>query len=213
MRKTTLLCVAFAAAVSVNAQSLKPEAGDFGMEIGLRPFAQDAAVSLIDDGLKMRYFLTDADVLRMQIGFNRQQVSESSIGKKTSYGKFDVLLGYERHKSISDRVDAFAGAQIGWQKNFAAIDKGGEKYINRDWNGHHGENYFVCGLMTGIDIYLWKGLYCGPEIGLQWNHAKACALKADDGSGIMTFDTPSASVTTSGIGFYAEPSIRLGWVF
>jgi hypothetical protein len=212
MKKLSLFLVAVVATMSVSAQSLMPKKGDFGLEIGLTPFSQNAVFCLLDDGVKMRYFLTDADALRLQVGFIQSLTADTEIHHKAAHGIYDILAGYERHFNMSDRIDLYAGAQAGFLKEFAYYKTVSSTHVNTDLNGHIGVNHFMAGALTGIDVYLWKGLYCGAEMGLKWNITREGTKKEKDDNGGTTIH-PAPTVTASAIGFYIDPAIRLGWTF
>lgn len=211
MKKYVVLLATLVAVMNVSAQSLMPEKGDFGLEIGLKPFSQDAVFNLIDNGIKARYFVSDVDAIRFQIAYSQYKTTDMELNQKSTYGVYDILAGYERHMNMSNRIDLYVGAQTGYQKDFAYYKEGATTYINADNNGHVGLNSFMAGALTGIDVYLWKGLYCGAEMGLKWNMVKEATKKEKKGDGTLTY--PSSDIKVSSFGFYIDPAIRLGWTF
>lgn len=206
MKKSMILMAVLVAVMSVNAQSKTPEKGDVKVEIGLRPFSESAVFNLIDNGVRLRYFLTDNDALRLRVGFNWGQTKETiSTRNKTGYSNYDLCLGYERHWSVSGRISLYAGAQAGCSRLLAFhYDASGNKYETTDNNGHFSGWQFMGGIFTGIDVYLWKGLYCGAEMGLMMEQTK-------ESQSSYTFAPIAHTYTTAG--FYCEPAIRLGWTF
>lgn len=213
MKRFFFILLAFMAVVRLNAQHmpLLPEKGDVGIEISIRPFSGNAIVNLVDDGVKLRFFLTNNDALRLQTGFNWARTSDSSYDHKAGYGSYDFIFGYERHWNVSNRVGLYVGAQAGYLKDFAYYKSPVTTFINTDHSGHIGSNHLMAGFFTGIDVYLWKGLYCGAEIGMKWNMVKECAEKEKTNGGTTTGPIPT--LTNMSIGFYCEPAIRLGWTF
>ena len=135
-----ILMAALVAVMSVNAQGIMPEKGDMGVEIGLRPFSESAVFNLIDNGIRLRYFLTDNDALRLRLGFNWGQTKEttsSSNLNKSGYSNCDLSLGYERHWGVSERISLYAGVQAGCSRLLAFhYDASGNKYETTDNNGH-----------------------------------------------------------------------------
>ena len=208
MKRRMFFWVTFMVTLSVNAQSLLPEKGNLGIEIGFKPFSESTTINLIDNSIKLRYFLTDYDALRLRVGFNWGQTREttSSINRnKSGYSNYDLSLGYEHHWGVSDRIDLYAGAQAGSSRLLAFYyDASGNKYETTDNNGHFSGWQFMGGVFTGIDVYLWKRLYCGAEIGLALEQTK-------ENQSSYTFAPTAHTYTTAG--FYCEPAIRLGWTF
>lgn len=208
MKKSMILMAALVAVMSVNAQGIMPEKGDMGVEIGLRPFSESAVFNLIDNGIRLRYFLTDNDALRLRLGFNWGQTkgtTSSSNLNKSGYSNCDLSLGYERHWGVSERISLYAGVQAGCSRLLAFhYDASGNKYETTDNNGHFSGWQFMGGAFTGIDVYLWKGLYCGAEMGLMMERTR-------ESQSSYTFAPIAHTYTTAG--FYCEPAIRLGWTF
>lgn len=211
MKKISLMLVAFVATMSMSAQNLLPQKGDFGLEIGMKPFSQSGVFNLVDNGIKMRYFLSDADAVRLQVAFDANQSVDKLNNNKSTSGAYDIIAGYERHFGLSDRIDAYVGAQAGFLKDFAVHQTPSTTTFNSDLNGHVGVNRFMAGALTGIDVYVWKGLYCGAEMGLKWNMSQEADKKVKDGAGTSVFYT--SDVKASSFGFYIDPAIRIGWMF
>ncbi|MBR4433744.1 MAG: outer membrane beta-barrel protein [Bacteroidaceae bacterium] len=190
------------AAVSVNAQNITPEKGDLGVEIGLNPTGNDGGFRLIDNGIRLRYFLTANDALRLRVGWNMTKTDGKIVTSyNSSYGNIDLGLGYERHWGLSDRIDLYAGANAGYAMSFASYDG----YHTSDNNGHTRAHQLAAGVMTGIDVYLWKGLYAGVEMGLLLTQTK-------EREGSINYESYPEHTYLVG-GFYCEPALRVGWTF
>ena len=209
-RKYLCVLVALVAAVSVNvkAQTLLPEKGDFGLEIGFKPISGNTVFNLLDDGVKLRYFLTDNDALRLGLGFNLARVKGKTLTSlQSGYSNYDFNLGYERHWGMSDRIDLYAGAMVGYTRYLAFYDDlnvPSGRHKTTDNNGHVSGHYSMGGIFTGLDFYLWKGLYCGAEVGLKVERMK-------ESQSSYTFASPAHTYINAG--FYCEPAIRVGWTF
>ncbi|MDE6489902.1 MAG: hypothetical protein K2L49_01945 [Muribaculaceae bacterium] len=195
MKKFILAVVAMVAMTNsqVMAQSeYAPAQGDFSTEVQFNPFSGDNVFSL--DALKFRYFLTDQDALLLQLGLDVNtdktipDTDNDQYFSKATNGNFRIDLGYERHFLQAGRVDLFAGARLGYERQFASyknVEKGsngngGTKDItteisNNDRNGHQGGNAFNMDIFTGIDFYLYKGLYTGAELGVNLRAFSPCA--------------------------------------
>lgn len=231
MKKFILAAVAMIAMTNsqVMAQSdYAPAQGDFSTEVQFNPFSGDNVFSL--DALKFRYFLTDQDALLLQLGLDvntNKAVPDTDNDQyytKTKHGNFRIDLGYERHFLQAGRVDLFAGARLGYERQFASytnVEKGpngngGTKDItteisNNDRNGHQGGNAFNMDIYTGIDFYLYKGLYTGAELGFNLRAFSPCASET------KVTDQDTVKDKTGGSNFhfgtYIVPAFRLGWKF
>lgn len=71
--------------------------------------------------------------------------------------------------------------------------------------------------LTGFDFYMYKGLYCGAEFGLQFRTTKYKNLGIEGkvaGTDIKSEDFEDTAKRTSlSLAFKAVPAIRLGWKF
>lgn len=109
----------------------KPAKGSWSTEVQINPFDQDGETFTLD-GLKVRYFLSDKDAVRLKIGFStsnykrNNEDSNEETGNSYDYqakykkGNVTVDLGYERHFDLGKRLDAYLGASIGIGKDFAS---------------------------------------------------------------------------------------------
>ncbi|MEG0464313.1 MAG: hypothetical protein RR592_10620, partial [Bacteroides sp.] len=71
-------------------------------------------------------------------------------------------------------------------------------------------------LFTGLDFYVYKGLYLGTELGLGLSNQKLSKMKCRvtfiDENDVNDFET-NDDVHNLNLGFYIEPVLRLGWTF
>lgn len=113
---------------NINAQD-KPEKGSFGTEIQFNPFDQDGKTFSLE-GLKLRYFLTDKDVLRLKLRLSGasnkfsldEKVNENVTNTsdfKTRTGLWGLNVGYERHFAVAHRVSVYVGGELGFSHHFA----------------------------------------------------------------------------------------------
>ena len=231
MKKITLVVAAVLAMCSANVSAQKvelPKAGSFGTEVQFNPFDQNGHQFQLD-ALKFRYFITDNDALRLNLGFGFGSHKEKEDDSKDDYtktksGDFSIDLGYERHWNVAKRMDLYAGAQIGIFKHFASEksektnDLGGgqvqtieTEYINQTSDGDRAHFGVAASVFTGLDFYIYKGLYIGTELGLNINSYKTneAKLKITDQPETKTKD----SDRYTNVNFDIEPTIRLGWTF
>ena len=66
-----------------------------------------------------------------------------------------------------------------------------------------------------MDVYICKGLYAGLEMGLGYGLDKTGRGKTStvDNTGATTESQGNSDSITSSFGFFATPSIRVGWFF
>lgn len=107
--------------------------------------------------------------------------------------QFQFALGYERHFIKEGRLDVFAGAELGYQMysysgdvtttinndrvsgttgsttRIQTTSNQKDEYKNQSTDGTNvNSNRFFAGLFTGVDFYIYKGLYVGTELGIRF---------------------------------------------
>lgn len=239
------------AAFGVNAQENVnlPEAGDFAVEVQFNPFADDFNTFELGDGIKLqgRYFFGAQDAVRIGLGFGvnsekntpnpEAEDATKDAWTKNRVSQFAIDLGYERHFMQSGRVDLYAGLGLGFQlyntcKTDNLIDvvdyasNGTPIYEQHEQKLYNAGswNQFNVKAFTGVDFYVYRGLFVGAELGLK------VGFKTFPGQytkgGIVTneqtgeqhwsdsYESPKGAKTTSfDLATYVEPSLRLGWTF
>ncbi len=212
-------------AFGIQAQdSTAPQKGDFSAELQVNPFGNNFNTFKMPS-LQGRYFISDRDAVRVGIGFGVESrkdngsVDNSNVWKKYRQGNFSINLGYERHFFNYKRVDLFAGVGIGYElwnakmtTSFSSNDIiTEEQYINYNDDDYKSSNEFAAKVYSGIDFYVYKGLYVGAEIGIKIGLQNFPEGSVKVGSGEKVKMSPSST------GFllktYAEPALRLGWMF
>ena len=219
MKKILMVAVMAVAAVSANAQ-YTPAKGDFSTQVTFRPFGSansgdDSTIKLNEAGVVGRYMLSDKDAVRAKLNFGWNSTSnETPDGKSYKEGSstlFGIALGYERHFSVNDRLDLYAGGEAAWKtygtyKEEVALDGSITEYSNTDG----GYNEIGVAAFTGINFYVYKKLFVGAEIGLSFAHK---SYKDYEERGNGTTITKENNKSENSLGFYAEPSLSLGWTF
>lgn len=111
----------------------KPAKGSWSTEVQINPFDQDGETFSLD-GLKVRYFLSDKDAIRLKVGFSStsSKYTDEDSHEESNYtysydkqykykkGNFNIDFGYERHFNLGKRLDAYLGGSLGFGKNFAS---------------------------------------------------------------------------------------------
>lgn len=123
--------------VCKHGKEYKPTKGSISTEVQFNPFDQKGEMFKLD-GLKVRYFLTNRDAIRLKLGFGighsnlsdsyDDRTDDNSTSPYTSYdteykstlGHVELNLGYERHFNLSKRLSAYVGASVGFNRHFAS---------------------------------------------------------------------------------------------
>lgn len=222
----TLAVLAVAAAFGANAQeSYAPEKGDFSVEVQVAPFSNSFKTFQID-GLQGRYFFSDKNAIRFGLGFgvNSNKSNESNdddkLWTKSTNSNFSINLGFENHFFNYKRIDLYAGAGLGFNMNKINQTRSlGDDKKTSTSNVENSYNEFAVKAFTGIDFYVYKGLYVGAEIGIKIGakHFPGSVVKGginDSGNWSNSYEVSKGTSSSSFVlGTYAEPSVRLGWKF
>lgn len=226
--------IAFASivAIAANAQAQNeyaPEQGDFSIELQFNPFSNNYTTFQIDQ-LRGRWFMTDKDALRFGIGFGVNTDKEiadpdnnSDNWKKNRTGKFSIAVGYERNIYSYKRVNLYAGASVGFsmQSTCSSTQKveNSETYTTKTYN-KDSFNEFTVNAFTGIDFFVYKGLFLGAELGINVGVKNMPATYSKGGVNPETqkwsdnYEYNKGSKSNAFVlGLRAEPALRLGWQF
>lgn len=241
MKKFSIVLILCLLATATTFAQYKPEAGSVTTEIQFNPFNQNGQNFSVD-GLKLRYFFNENNALRATIGFGvynnkfTQKDDNSSSEYKTRQGNFKLNLGYEYHIDIAPRLSAYVGLQTGFNiknaKTTGKYESNGTKSEVEIKGGALSEDdvndpsnidpsslmnagfEYNLGAFAGIDFYMYKGLYCGAEFGLDMNtfSSKKPSIKVKQGTTVNE-EKPNIKRNTLDVAFKAIPTIRLGWRF
>lgn len=222
--------VAIAAVVTLTAQQAQaqyaPKQGDFSTEVQFNPFDQNGNTFSLES-FRLRYFLTNKDAVRLDIGFSLSSHKVTADKdhddnySKSRNGHFNINFGYERHFFQSNRLDLYVGGQLCFRKNFAHYykqtdDKNTMEYTNLDGYDNRASRTISAAAFTGLDFYVYKGLYVGTEIQFALGGTKQSETnkeiyvdgKKDDGDYKSKDNTRDFSAA-----FEITPVLRLGWRF
>ncbi len=151
---------------------------------------------------------------------NNQEVETNN---KTT--QFQFALGYERHFMQEGRLDVYAGAEVGYKSTSYSGDitttinndvmtgttgntfrtqttsTRKEVYEKQNTTGSsiNSHNLFV-GLFTGVDFYVYKGLYVGTELGIRFANGVSQAnptLTTDFDQTVITTNTTGGTSTVT----------------
>ena len=109
---------------------------------------------------------------------------------KNKMTSFSIAAGYERHFPLAQRLDLYAGGEFGVRTtSYSATVNGNStvedydaagkltrnvtviqdyEYTCRDATGRKSLNEITVTAFSGIDFYVYKGLYVGAELGIQF---------------------------------------------
>ncbi len=226
--KAIALCGVLAFAGNAAAQeSYAPEANDFSLEVAFNPFSNNFTTFKMDQ-IKARIFFTDKDALRVGLGFGVNSKKNTAdpdnaadSWSKTTGSNVSVDLGYERNIYNYKRINLYVGAGIGFEYNksvetthFLVSDNtyGKEAAHSGDWS-------FYGKAFTGIDFFVYKGLFIGAELNLKVgvkNNLREYTKGGVTEAGIWSdnFEGPKGPKSSDFLlNLGAEPAIRLGWQF
>lgn len=125
-------------------------------------------------------------------------IETESKSVKTNQFMLKLSAGYEYHFANAGRLDFYAGAEAGYEANFysgtsntsynkstvrtygpAESEMQTTTYTNLDYkkrtpgdNPKYNEHSIFANLFTGVDFYVYKGLYIGTELGLSFKSGK-----------------------------------------
>lgn len=160
---------------------------------------------------------------------------------KYTSGDFHMNVGYERHFDVSKRISLYAGGSLGFIRHFASTKISElESHYSDGFKGEitNGaitqlsgsssidvENLlplvndrafwgFNAAVFTGIDFYVYKGLYVGTELGLKLETQKSSKMEYSGRYNGERYDEESTD-NLKAVNFktYIEPVLRLGWTF
>lgn len=189
MRKVLLSIIALTAltAAAQGSSVSLPQKGDFGVEIGFNPISDKFESFKLDEGmLQGRYFASDKDAMVIRIGLGYANMGAEN--DKAHVTEIGGGLGYERHWYPSSRIDLYAGLA----GEYKALRS--SKHWNRDEPDY---DQFGAMLMTGINVYIVKGLYLGAEMGLAFEHRSY----------------RDSDVSANALATKARPALHVGWTF
>lgn len=215
-----------------------PEAGDFSVEVQFNPFANDFDTFGLDNmKLKGRYFFSNADALRLGLGFgvsshkHTPQPDGEGLAKDLNstqrIGNLAIDLGYERHLVQKGRIDYYAGAGLGFalqsscdtEKTVGVTDNGTEVIRTQKTFNTDSYTMFNVNIFTGVDFYLYKGLFVGAELGVKvgfktipGEYTKGGFTTDGNWSDSLQSDKGAKS-TNLDLATYVVPALRLGWTF
>ena len=227
--KKVLMIAALAASVAVCAEAqnkYKPEGLSFSTELNYTfgGGTTDGALSLPEYGAKFRLFVNDAWAVRLNLGLStvsdktttyapNPDGGEYETYNKTATTRFSLMPGFEYHFNKFERISPYVGAEIGILTQNTKTTTTNDQNDNKTTVKQPGLGFGV-NVVTGVDVYLCKGLYMGFELGLGYDsmNSKRGSTKVEAGGNTVETDG-DRSTLDSFFGFHAQPQLRIGWHF
>lgn len=237
MKMAAVAALMMLSATSAMAQ-YAPEKGDLSTELQFNPFGNNYNTFRLD-GLKARFFVADKHAIRAMLNVgvnsntNRAALNKSAANydkmkddfTTTTNVNFGLGAGYEYHFLNSGRIDLYVGGQLGFDIDaYGAeqeayyndgINEGTQKTTWSGWDGTTPSSLNIYGqAFTGIDFYLYKGLYVGTEIALRLSANASGDYKTEvstPGAATVTneFDVKNGNASFG----FVRPALRIGWKF
>lgn len=227
--KKAFVIAALAAIVATSATAqnkYRPEGMSFSTELNYSfgGGTSDGALGLPEWGAKFRLFVNDSWAVRLNLGLS--SVSDKTTNymtdvdnkeyetyDKTATTRFSFMPGFEYHFNKFERISPYVGAEIGilTQTTKRTHDDDESDYHTTDKQPGLG---FGVNVVSGVDVYLCKGLYMGFELGLGYEsmNTKRGSSKVESGS--QTTENDGNTSNNNGFfGFHAQPQLRVGWHF
>ena len=143
MKKLTMLALAAMMLFTTDAMAqFASQKGDISTEVKFNPFSDDFKTFSLE-GLKVRYFVTDVDAVRLNVDFGMDKntytdknsfnsqfdgatsytIRNNETETKTTATTLKVGLGYERHLINDGRLNIYAGAEVGYIAKFYSAEQ------------------------------------------------------------------------------------------
>ena len=129
-----------------------------------------------------------------QDNYTIKRTEETTKNKRS---EFKISLGYENHFANTGRLDFYAGAEAGYEGKYYSGTVNHNETFNSVSNvtgervesssvttkvteyekmlpdaSKYNEHNFFGNIFTGVDFYIYKGLYIGTELGLSFKTGK-----------------------------------------
>jgi len=222
--KKILVAVMLIAAVAVNAQSFKPEAGKLGMELQVSGLTD---VSLQDGmpgvgKLVLTYSFTDEIGFRLGFGFSSESTSDdnglsapaTNRKTETSESSFMVSPGIVYSFAGTEKLTPYVGAEFGVGSTSyteeETVNSGSGDVKTKEENTKKNFNAFGLGVFAGFNYYFAKNIYIGAECGLGFS---SLSLKKWKITSPTSTTESKDEISGSAFGVSVNPALRLGWVF
>lgn len=225
MKKLLLILTLICAGVfstSANENEYSPEKGEFAIEVQFNPFATDFNTFKLEK-LEGRYFISNKTALRLGVGFgfDKDKVTpyseesletwDSEISKSFSLG-----FGLEQHVYNYKRIDLYVGGAFEYAGKFDTKTNSAQyRYDTTVKKSYHETHEFSINGLTGINFFLYKGLYIGTELGVKFAFetipSGTYEFPNSDSGNLKSLEEPE--IRRISLKPYIEPTLHIGWSF
>jgi hypothetical protein len=201
MKKVLFLAVSlFAAVFAANAEesgSVKPAAGKVNVEVGFCPFSNlGGEVGLENGRLNGGYSINNNISVRAGLGWNVKSTDDEATDTKTDNRTISFAPGITYSFKGTNKFTPYIGGELIFEAGNDKTKVNGTTTEDLDNRG------FGVDAFTGMNYYFSQNLYVGVEFGIGFMYTS----KDEDNDGDNAYKTTSFAP-------YAQPSVRLGWVF
>ncbi len=205
----------------------KAEANDLTLEATLNLQVGGAPISFNVSEIRMRYFLTSKDAIRVKVAYELTSGTNYVYSPmdptlmpftlKSSSSNLNFGLGYERHFKGTEKLSPYIGAEAGFGTSTLKTEgintfNGMELSEGSTFLSQNTGAYTIYGgLVFGADYYIVPHLYIGAELAYGFGYSNFGNRE------VYNSNTATTIVNTlgSGMGFglQANPGIRIGLKF
>lgn len=225
MKKVVLIAAALFCTFMYADAQYRPGKFDFSTEMYYSPGgATNGQFSIPDYGAKVRMFINEKFAVSLNLGvstaskndityYTDANNADQSRRTVTSDFNFSIMPGFEYHFTKFERVSPYVGAAIGFICGSTRTKSDNSENDNYNLSTRP---TFGMGIMatSGVDVYICKGLFAGLELGLGYQHTSTGRSKDTSKVDSTITETKGTAVTRNNtFGFFATPSLRIGWLF
>lgn len=224
--KVITMMILFLGSVNLSIAQ-KAEAKDLTLEATLNLQVGGAPISFNVSEIRMRYFLTSKDAIRVKVAYEMTSGTNYVYSPmdptlipftlKYSSSKLNLGIGYEHHFKGTEKLSPYFGGEAGFGistlktegiNTFNGIELSeGSTFTSQNTGAYN----VYAGLVFGADYYIVPHLYVGAELAYGFGYSNFGNRE------VYNSNTATTIVNTlgTGIGFglQANPGIRIGLKF
>ncbi len=226
--KTKVITMAILFLGSVNfIKAQKAEANDLTLEATLNLQVGGAPISFDVSEIRMRYFLTSKDAIRLKVAYELTSSTDyvyspmdptlAPFTLKSSGSSLNLGLGYEHHFKGTDKLSPYIGGEAGFGissiktegiNTYNGMDLSeGSSFLAQNTGAYN----VYAGVVFGADYYIVPHLYIGAELAYGLGYFNSGNREVYNSYTATTVVNTLGSAV--GFGLQANPGIRIGLKF